>query len=92
MFDAGQQSRTLTNDNNSMGQVPPVLECHDNVTGDTVRLTQSLPILDFLENIFPHREGTLLSHLSDVMTRTRVRQVAEIVRAGIQTDVGGRVR
>ena len=83
IFNTEQQSRILTHDKNSMAQVP-VLECQDGVTGDTVRLTQSLPIIEFLEDAFPHRKGTLLPPSSNAMMRARVCEVAEIVNAGIQ--------
>jgi maleylpyruvate isomerase len=60
-----------------MEQVP-LLELHD--AGRIVRLTQSMAILEFLEERFP--EPRLLP--ADPLLRARVRQLAEMVNAGIQ--------
>lgn len=74
---------------NPMAQVP-VLEIHDG--GRVVRLTQSVAILEYLEERYP--EPPLLP--SDRQARARARQLAEMVNAGIQplqnTSVQLRVR
>jgi glutathione S-transferase len=38
---------------NPMQQVP-TLELRDLATGDLIHLTQSLPIIEFLDEVFPH--------------------------------------
>src|SRR5687768_5048560 len=62
---------------NPMSQVP-VLEVDED--GGTFRLTQSMAILEFLEERFP--EPRLLPE--DRTQRARVRELAEIVNSGIQ--------
>ena len=62
---------------NPMEQVP-LLELNED--GRVVRLTQSVAILEYLEERFP--EPRLLP--ADPLLRARVRQLAEMVNAGIQ--------
>jgi len=62
---------------NALRQVP-VLEVHDE--GRVFRLTQSLAIIEYLEERFP--EHPLLP--SDAEQRARVRELTEIVNSGIQ--------
>mmetsp|Transcript_17361 Transcript_17361/g.25443 ORF Transcript_17361/g.25443 Transcript_17361/m.25443 type:complete len:185 (-) Transcript_17361:14-568(-) len=66
---------------NPMKQVP-VLECTDTVTGDRLRFTQSLPIIDFIEEAFSELGSTLLP--ADLARKTLVREIAEMVNSGIQ--------
>jgi len=71
---------------NPMLQVP-VLECTDTSTGRAARITQSLAIIDFLEEIFPSRGGSLLPRgagASDPALRAAIREMAEVINSGIQ--------
>jgi maleylpyruvate isomerase len=73
-----QQQADEYRERNPMGQVP-VLEITED--GGTVRsLTQSLPILEYLEERFPERP--ILPR--DPYLRARTRSLAEIVNSGIQ--------
>ncbi len=47
---------------------------------DTLYLTQSLPIIEYLDELYP--EGSLLG--SDALTRYKVREISEIINSGIQ--------
>jgi len=75
---------------NAMKQVP-VLECIDTAqnvdndpNGDTgrIRITQSLAIIEFIEEAFVDDGFSLLP--TDAVDRARVREIAEIVNSGIQ--------
>lgn len=77
--DGGEQNQDAYDEKNPMRQVP-VLEVEDATSGDVVRLTQSVAILEYLEERFP--EPALLP--KDPLARARARQIAEIVNAGIQ--------
>jgi maleylpyruvate isomerase len=72
--DGGQQHTPGFRDKNPLGQVP-VLELDDGR-----RLTQSIAILEYLEERFP--SPPLLP--ADPWLRARARQLAEMVNAGIQ--------
>lgn len=63
---------------NPLAQVP-VLEFTDS-QGQVIRLTQSMAILDFLEEISPN--PPILP--ANPLTRARAKQIAEIVNSGIQ--------
>lgn len=64
---------------NKAGQVP-VLECTDTQTGRTIKLTQSVAIIDFLEDIVPHKS----LYPVDVEHKAKVREMVQIVNSGIQ--------
>jgi maleylpyruvate isomerase len=63
-----------------MAQVP-VLECQDTKTGQTLQISQSLAIIDFIEEAFP--EGNSLIPYG-ILQRTFARELAEIINAGTQ--------
>jgi glutathione S-transferase len=63
-----------------MAQVP-ILECHDTKTGQTLKITQSLAIIDFIEEAFPDG-NSLLS--SGIIQRKFTRELAEIINSGTQ--------
>jgi maleylacetoacetate isomerase len=63
-----------------MAQVP-VLECHDTETGRTLQITQSLAIIDFIEEAFPEGNSLLPS---GIIQRTFARELAEIINSGTQ--------
>jgi fumarylacetoacetase len=65
---------------NPFGQVP-LLECSDVLTGGTIRLGQSIAIIDFLEEAFPLRKSLLPKNLVE---RAIARQMAEIINSGTQ--------
>jgi len=65
---------------NPMKQVP-VLEFTDTVTGETIRLTQSMAIMDFLEESYP-MGGALLPR--DPVARAQAKEYAEMVNSGTQ--------
>lgn len=75
--DGGEQHLPAFLTRNPLGQVP-VLEVEEG--GQTVALTQSLAILEYLEERHPH--PPLLP--ADPLSRARVRQLAEIINSGIQ--------
>lgn len=63
---------------NPLSQVP-VLE-FTNAAGEIARITQSMAILDFLEDIAPYPS----IYPADPLTKARAKQIAEIVNSGIQ--------
>jgi maleylpyruvate isomerase len=63
-----------------MAQVP-ILECHDTKTGQTLQITQSLAIIDFIEEAFPEGNSLLPS---GIIQRTFTRELAEIINSGTQ--------
>jgi len=65
---------------NSMLQVP-TLEFEDSTTGRTSTLSQSMAIIEFLEEAFPSRKQLFPD---DPGLRATVRQMAEVVNSGIQ--------
>lgn len=73
----GEQKTSAFHQKNPIEQVP-VLEIDDG--GEPVRLTQSMAILEYLEERFP--APALLP--SDPLLRARARQLAEVVNSGIQ--------
>lgn len=75
--DGGQQHAAAFEAMNPMRQVP-VLELEHG--GETVRLAQSIAILEYLEERFP--EPALLP--ADPLARARVRHLTEIVNSGVQ--------
>lgn len=66
---------------NAMSQVP-VLSCMDSATGKIIHLTQSLSIIDFLEEALDDIGSTLMP--VDIRERAFVREIAQIVNSGIQ--------
>mmetsp|Transcript_16747 Transcript_16747/g.31724 ORF Transcript_16747/g.31724 Transcript_16747/m.31724 type:complete len:256 (+) Transcript_16747:26-793(+) len=77
--------------NINMMQQIPVLICsryHSNddknssETDDTIIISQSLAIIEFLEEAFPSTEKTLMPQ--DTVERAHAREIAEIVNSGIQ--------
>ncbi|MBA2661426.1 MAG: maleylacetoacetate isomerase [Bradymonadaceae bacterium] len=75
--DGGEQHSEVYRAQNPMEQVP-MLEVER--AGRTLRLAQSMAILEFIEESY--REPALLP--SDLLLRGRARQLAEIVNSGIQ--------
>jgi fumarylacetoacetase len=65
---------------NKFGQVP-LLECLDTEEKKIVRVSQSLAIAEFLEEVTPGRRSIIPR---DAVQRARIREMAEIVNAGIQ--------
>ena len=80
---------------NAMKQIP-VLECidtsivirdPDNENDDhsrIIRITQSLAIIEFIEEAFPNNGSSQSLLPSNLVDRARVREIAEIVNSGIQ--------
>jgi maleylpyruvate isomerase len=77
--DGGEQNQAEHLDRNPMGQVP-VLSWMDDA-GNAYRLTQSLAILEFIEETWTSDPGLLPG---DTFARCRARALAEIVNSGIQ--------
>ena len=75
--DGGEQNQDPYGTVNPLRQVP-VLEVAEG--GRTVRLTQSIAILEYLDERYP--EPPILP--KDLLLRTQARRIAEIVNAGIQ--------
>lgn len=65
---------------NALGQVP-MLECFDKERGRSIRLTQSIAIVDFLEDAVPGRKSI---YPRDLEQKARVKEMAELVNASIQ--------
>ena len=77
-FGGGEQHRAAHLARSPMGQIP-VLEWEEG--GRTVRLTQSLAIIEYLEERYPAGARLLPK---DLLARARARQLAEVVNSGIQ--------
>lgn len=80
----GNTDKTLPKDFislNPMEQVPLLqFKCSDGAS--LHQLTQSIPIIEFLDEAFPDDKHPLLPQ--DIMLRARTRQVSEIINSGIQ--------
>ena len=77
----GAQRRPEHSEMNPMKQVP-VLECTDSATGNKICITQSVAIIEFLEEVFPDRAASLLPR--DIEARAAAREIVEIVNSGTQ--------
>jgi maleylpyruvate isomerase len=77
--DGGEQHRAEFLARNPLAQVP-LLEVEGDGADEVVRLTQSMAILEYLEERFP--EPPLLPR--DLQSRARARQLAQVVVSGIQ--------
>jgi glutathione S-transferase len=58
-----------------------MLECVDSDTGKVIRITQSVAIIEFLEDAFP---DTKAIYPRDKAQKARVKEMVEIVNSGIQ--------
>lgn len=65
---------------NPMAQVP-VLEFTDALTNTTVRLSQSIAMIEFLEDAFPTQAALLPL---DPLDRAKAREMVEVINAGTQ--------
>jgi len=65
---------------NALGQVP-AFECFDTEMEKVIRLTQSIAIVDFLEDGLPGRKSI---YPRDLEQKMKVKEMVEIVNAGIQ--------
>lgn len=79
-LDNNEHKATDYLEKNPAGQVP-VLECLDSFTGETINLTQSLAIIQFLEDAFPERAPLIPKH---PVQRAKVMEMAELINAGTQ--------
>lgn len=68
-------------DMNAMEQIP-VLQARSQLNGETLRLTQSVAILEFLDDITAEDGCHLMP--KDPVTRANIRQIVEMVNSGIQ--------
>jgi len=75
----GEQHSTDFRSKNPLGQIP-VLEVADEPLAQPVFLTQSLAIIEYLEERYP--DPPLLP--KDLLARARVRELAELINSGIQ--------
>ncbi len=75
----GEQHSPDFRGKNPIGQIP-VLEVRDGDRATPVFLSQSLAIIEYLEERFP--EPPLLP--KDLLARARVRELAELINSGIQ--------
>lgn len=66
---------------NALAQVP-ALEVTDTTTGATATVTQSLAIIEFLEDAFPSHGCSM--YPGDAVQRARAREMAEVVNSGTQ--------
>jgi maleylpyruvate isomerase len=78
--DGGQHRSDAHRARNPMEQVPTLVV--DEEDGSTLTLSQSLAILEYLEERFPDRGAPLLP--AGAVDRARVRMLAEVINAGIQ--------
>merc|ERR1711976_926025 len=76
-----QLSSIYTSEQNMMQQVP-VLEFKDTLNGETITMTQSLAIIEFLDEAFPTNK--LLPSMDQPLQRSRVRQISEVINSGTQ--------
>jgi fumarylacetoacetase len=76
----GEQCNDGFLEKNSMGQVP-VFECTDTSTGEVVRMTQSLAIMEFIDHILPDRKSLFPQ---DPMDKIAAVEMVEIINSGIQ--------
>jgi maleylacetoacetate isomerase len=76
----GQQKALPYLEKNPMAQVP-VLEYTDTIKNKTVYLTQSIAIVEFLEEAFPNRPALLPTDPED---RAMAREMVEIINSGTQ--------
>ena len=65
---------------NPLGQVP-LLECTDGITGRRIQLTQSLAIVQFLDEAFPKRRS-LIPH--NPLDKAIALEMVEVINAGTQ--------
>jgi maleylpyruvate isomerase len=81
----GEQNQDAYTALNPQHQVP-TLQVRDLATGKVVTLTQSLPIIEFLDEAFPQSKAVLLPKGGPdaLMKRAQARRVAEMVNSGIQ--------
>ena len=83
--DGGEQhSAQFVREVNPMHAVPALVVREAGDAGDAVTLTQSLAILEFLEERFPGRGEALLPPASDPLARAQVRRVADLIACDIQ--------
>jgi len=83
LLEKAHQSPSHVGDLNPLGQVP-VLQCVDTSVpgGRTVTIAQSMAIVAFLEEAFPHQGASLLPLCP--VARAQARELAEMVNAGTQ--------
>ena len=83
LLEKAHQSPSHVGELNPLGQVP-VLQCTDNSVpgGRTVTVTQSMAIVAFLEEAYPHQGASLLPLCP--VARAQARELAEMVNAGTQ--------
>ncbi len=81
LHEQAQKKEKYSTGVNAMSQVP-VLECTDTSTGERLRITQSLAIIEFLEEAFPNVASSLLPN--DPLEKAMVREISEIINSGIQ--------
>lgn len=65
---------------NPLGQVP-LLECTDTVSGKRIQLTQSLAIVQFLDEAFPNRKSLIPR---DPLDKAAALEIVEVINAGTQ--------
>jgi len=65
---------------NPLGQVP-LLECTDTFTGEIIRLSQSVAIIEFLDSAFPKRRSMIPK---DSVDRAAAMEMVELINAGTQ--------
>lgn len=65
---------------NPMGQVP-LLEFTESATGKRIQLSQSLPIIKFLDNAFPKRKALIPK---DTMDGATALEIVELINSGTQ--------
>jgi fumarylacetoacetase len=76
----GEQHDASYLEKNPLGQVP-TLEFTDAETNQTIRMSQSIAIVEFLEEVFPDRQSVLPR---DPLQRALARQMVEIINSGTQ--------
>lgn len=79
--DGGQQHLPPFLARNPLGQVP-VLELEQTEGGQPILLTQSVAILEYLEETYPAPHPPLLP--ADPLARARTRRLVEIINSGMQ--------
>jgi fumarylacetoacetase len=76
----GQQKSDEFLGKNPLGKVP-VLECKDKQTGQVMRLTQSIAIIDLLDRIFPESKSLIPM---DCLDKIAAMEMVEVINSDVQ--------
>jgi len=78
--DGGEQLKDEYRDVNPLAQVPAYIDYTED--GEPITITQSLAIMEYLEEKYPTQGINILGH--DIFQRAKVRQISEMINSGTQ--------